>query len=100
MIAFTTVLPRKSSRTSTQAVTVPSTALSRATPNEVTSVSFRAATASGLETASQKDRVPSLDASQTSAAIGSATSTVRKVVTKPRDRAVEALSLEARKGLG
>jgi hypothetical protein len=40
--------------------------------------------------------VPSLVASQTSAAIGSATMTVRKVVTTPRDRAVAALSLEAR----
>src|SRR5947207_2209587 len=54
MIALTRLLPRKSSRTSTQAVIVPSTAFvaaaSAATPN----VSLSAATASGPLTASQK----------------------------------------------
>ena len=44
----------------------------QATPSDATSVSFSAATASGLETASQKDCEPSLVASQMSAAIGSA----------------------------
>ena len=58
MIAFTSVLPRKSSRTSTHAVTVPSTALRSATAIDVDSVSFSAATASGLETASQKPSQP------------------------------------------
>ena len=57
-------------------------------------MSFSAATASGLETASQNDCVPSLVASHMSAASGRPTSTMRKVVTKPRDRAVAALSLD------
>ena len=96
MIALTSVFPRKSSRTSTQAVTVPSTAFRSETASDAPSVSFSAATASGLETASQNDCVPSLVASQMSAASGSPTKTMRKVVTKPRDRAVPALSLESR----
>ena len=96
MIAFTTDFPRKSSRTSTQAVIVPRTALKRDTASEATSVSFSAATASGLETASQNACVPSLVASHMSAAIGRPTMTIRNVVTMPRDRAVAALSLDAR----
>ena len=94
MIALTTVFPRKSSRTSTQAVIVPSTAFSADTASDAPSVSFSAATASGLETASRNDCVPSLVASHMSAASGRPTMTMRKVVTKPRDRAVAALSLE------
>ena len=96
MIALTSDLPRKSSRTSTQAVIVPSTAFRSETASDAPTVSFSAATASGLETASQKDCDPSLVASQTSAASGSPTMTIRKVVTKPKDRAVAALSFEAR----
>ena len=52
---------------------VPSTALSSATAIDVQSVSLSAATASGLETTSQKPRAPSFVDSKTSAAIGSAT---------------------------
>src|SRR6516164_4572270 len=95
MIAFTSAFPRNSSRTRTQAVTAPSTAFTSVTTTAAPSVSFSAATASGLETASQKDSVPALVAAQTSAAIGRPTRTVRNVVTKPRERAVAALSLEA-----
>jgi hypothetical protein len=58
------------------------------------SVSFSAATASGEVTASQNPAQPSTREAQTSAAIGSATTTDRKSVTKPRERAVPALSLE------
>ena len=47
-------LPRKSSRTSTQAMRVPNTALISATIPASARVSFSAATPSGLETASQK----------------------------------------------
>ena len=47
-------------------------------------------------TASQNDCEPSLVASHMSAASGRPTKTMRKVVTKPRDRAVAALSLETR----
>ena len=74
---MTTDLPRKSSRTSTQAISVPKTALTSATIPAIASVSFSAATPSGLETASQKLRAPSFVDAQTSAAIGSATITER-----------------------
>src|SRR5882672_11093671 len=100
MIALTSVLPRKSSRTSTQAVIVPSTAFRSATTIDVPSVSFRAATASGLVTACQKPCDPALVDSQTSAAIGSTTINVRNVVTMPRDRAVSVLSLGLRAARG
>ena len=52
--AFTSALPRKSSRTSTQAVIVPRTAFGSETTSDAPRVSFSAATACGLETASQK----------------------------------------------
>ena len=96
MIAFTAAFPRKSSRTRTHAVIVPSTAFRSATSAAAPSVSFRAAIACGDVTASQKLCAPSLLASHTRAAIGSATMTIRKRVTKPRDRAVAALSPDAR----
>jgi hypothetical protein len=96
MIAFTADFPRNSSRTRTHAVIVPSTALRSDTIAAAPSVSLSAATACGSVTASQKDCAPSLRASHTSAAIGSATITVRNRVTKPRDRGVAALSLGAR----
>jgi hypothetical protein len=52
-----------------------------------------AASACGDETTSQKPSAPFFVDDQTSAAIGSATTIVRKVVTKPSERAVLALSL-------
>ena len=73
MTAFTSALPRNESRTSTQAVIVPRTALIRATAIDVPSVSFNAATASGLVTTSQNPCQPALVDSKMSAAIGSAT---------------------------
>ena len=73
MTALTSVWPRKESRTSTQAVIVPRTALISATAIEVASVSFSAATASGLVTTSQKPAQPPFSDSKTSAAIGSPT---------------------------
>ena len=45
MIALTTRLPRKSSRTSTQAISVPMTALIAVTTSEMSSVNRSAATA-------------------------------------------------------
>src|SRR5262245_29317155 len=96
MTAFTTDLPRNSSRTSTQAVIVPSTPFRSVTATDVASVILSAETASGAEIASQKLWPPSLVALNTSAAMGSKTMTAKKVVTKPRDRAVAALSLETR----
>src|SRR5581483_8226066 len=91
--AFTSDLPRNRSRTSTHAISVPKTALTSATTAAITSVSFSAATPSGIETASQKPDAPSSRDAHTSAAIGSATISERKPVTKPRERADEAVSL-------
>src|SRR5581483_12112349 len=93
MTALTSDLPRNRSRTSTQAISVPKTALTSATTAAITSVSFSAATPSALETAAQKPEAPSSLDAQTSAAIGSATISERKPVTKPSERADEALSL-------
>src|SRR5205085_5979073 len=88
--AFTSALPRKSSRTSTQAVTVPSAALTSAAAAATTSVSLSAATLSLLETAVQN---PAPVDAQTSAAIGRQTTTERNAVTKPRESASPALPL-------
>src|SRR5438132_10398778 len=96
MTALTIALPRKSSRTSTQAVTVPSTALTNATMAAAPRVSSRAATASGLVAASQNVPTPCRLDSQTTAAIGSVTISERNAVTKPNEMAVWALSFEIR----
>src|SRR5262245_978906 len=92
MTAFKMDFPRNSSRTSTQAVTVPRTALVSAASAAIASVSLRAATASGEEITSQKLAPPFCVERQASAAIGSATTSERNVVTNPNERAVEALS--------
>ena len=60
MSASTTRLPWKSSRTSTQAISVPSTALTSATSSALTTVRRIAAAASGVVTASQNDAEPVL----------------------------------------
>jgi hypothetical protein len=64
-----------------------------ATRAAIASVSFRAATGSGWVIQYRKPETPSPRDAQISAAIGSATTTVRNVVTKPRERAVAAPSL-------
>src|SRR5207253_5443335 len=96
MIALTRVWPRNWSRTRTQAVIVPTTALIAATTNAVTRLSSSAETAPELETTFQKLVAPSRRDSQTSAAIGSITTADRKAVTKPSERAFCALSPEIR----
>src|SRR5579885_1745183 len=83
MAALTIGLPRKSSRMSTHAVIVPSSAFVSAASAATASVSFSAATASGDETAAQKPEPPPFVDDQTSAAIGSATTTDRNAPTKP-----------------
>ena len=93
MIALTTFLPGNSSRTSIQAISVPSTPLASAAAAAIASDSFRAARACGEVTTSQKPPAPFSVDDHTSAAIGSATTTERKVRTKPSERAVPALSL-------
>jgi hypothetical protein len=70
-----------------------------ATAIDAPSVSFSAAIDSGLVTTSQKPRAPAFVDSKTSAAIGSATIRERYVVTRPSERAVEALSFCIRTGL-
>lgn len=91
---MTNALPRKSSRTSTHAVTVPKNAFVSAARAATASVSFNAATASRFETASQKfPDAPVFVDDQISAAIGNATTSDRNTVTKPRERAVPAPSL-------
>src|SRR4029079_12357541 len=91
MTALTSALPRKSSRTGTHAVIVPSTALIRTTTTAAPNVSLSAATASGLDTMCQKPCDPLFFDSQTSAASGRTTTMVRNVEMTPRDRAVLAL---------
>src|SRR6476661_10951174 len=86
--AFTIDLPGKSPRTRTQAVTVPQTLLLSTTMKAAPKVSLSADTASGFETACQKASAPLLCDSQTRAAIGKTTTTVRKVEMIPTDMAV------------
>src|SRR3954454_24540319 len=100
MTALTKDFPRKSSRTSTQAVIVPKTAFTSVASVATTRLSLSAATASGFDTASQNPDAPSFDDAQTRAAIGSATTRERNRVTKPRERAVDALSPDCRRLLG
>src|SRR5262245_32110502 len=93
MIELTRRWPGKRSRTSTQAVIVPRTALISATTAAAPRLSFSASTAPGLVTTSQKLAAPSARDSHTSAAMGRMTTTDRNAVTKPSERAVCALSL-------
>src|SRR2546430_9500239 len=99
MTELTSDLPRKSSRTSTQAVMVPSTALIRTTTKAAPNVSLSAPRASGFETACQNACLPSRLDSQTRAAIGRTTTTIRYVEITPTDRLVlarpSALALRA-----
>src|SRR3954453_3748811 len=68
MTALTNALPRKRSRTSTQATSVPASALTAATRTARTSVSFSAATACGAVTASTNAcRPPSVERATTAA---------------------------------
>src|SRR6478736_3222902 len=71
--AFTRLLPRKSSRTRTQAISVPMSTLNRATTADVPSVTRRAASAAGAVTASQNSPRPPDRAVNVSAASGSST---------------------------
>jgi hypothetical protein len=74
---LTNDFPWNSSRTSTHAVIVPSTALIRTTMKAAANVSFSAPTASGFETACQKPCAPACFACQMTAAIGRTTMTSR-----------------------
>src|SRR4051812_4470894 len=81
--ALMTALPRKRSRTSTQATSVPATALIAATRIDTMSVSFSAATACGAVTASQKAPSPPSSERATTAASGIRTMTLSHSVATP-----------------
>ena len=74
---LTIPLPRNSSRTRTQAISVPVTALIAATTAEAISDSFSAATACSLVTAVQKVSNPSSNDLSTTAASGISTIRLR-----------------------
>src|SRR5262245_8247383 len=79
-------LPGNSSRTSTQAISVPATALITTTISEATTVSFSAATACSLVTAVQNaSHPPSIDRA-TTAAIGISATMLRYTIAIPRPR--------------
>jgi hypothetical protein len=74
---LTMPLPQKESRTSTQAIRVPNTALMRATSSAAPRVSLSAATASGAVTAFQKASAPPFCDCHRRAASGRSTITDR-----------------------
>ena len=78
------LLPRKESRTSTQAMSVPNTALTATTTSEATKVNSKEETAAGFETACQKPPAPPVVERHTTAARGSRTMKPRYAETKPR----------------
>jgi hypothetical protein len=75
-------MPGKRSRTSTQAIAVPMTALTAVTPSELSSVNRMAASDSGRLSADQKPDHPAPVAFATIAASGSSTSTLSQVTAK------------------
>ena len=80
------LLPGKSSRTSTQAISVPNTALIRTTTTDAISVSFSAATACGLLIAVQKLSGPFSSDFSTTAASGISATMLRYDMAMPRPR--------------
>ena len=84
MIELTIFLPRNSSRTSTQAIIVPITALITTMISEVITVSLIAETASGSVIASQKAPRPSSNERKTTAPSGISTMMLSQVRTTPR----------------
>src|SRR3954468_17176243 len=96
MIAFTAPLPRKSSRTSTQAIRVPISALTNVTTRASASVNFSADIASRSVTESQKPASPpSIDFAAT-AASGSSTMKLKNSMATPRPSAAPPGSETAR----
>src|SRR4051812_29145589 len=85
--ALITRLPGNSSRTRTQATTVPNTALIAATTSAVSSVSSSALTDWRLETVSQKCAMPPSVDFATTAASGRSTIRLSQTVATPRPRA-------------
>src|SRR3954468_2928623 len=91
-------LPRKRSRTSTHATSVPATAFIAATRIDMISVSFSAATACGAVTASTNaTRPPSVERA-TTAASGISTTTLSHSVATPSDSAAAPSGAAAARG--
>src|SRR5215204_1724375 len=89
---LTMFLPGKSSRTSTQAISVPNTALMSTTISDAISVSFSAATACGLLTAVQKLSVPLSSDFTITAASGISATTLKYASATPRPRAAPGMA--------
>src|SRR5829696_7743155 len=87
MRALTTRLPGNSSRTSTQAISVPMTTFPAATSSDTAKVRRRAARAWGWVAAAQKAAQPSRPERQTTAVRGRTTTRLRYRVTVPRSSA-------------
>src|SRR3954453_3543436 len=86
MSALMTLLPRKRSRTRTQAMSVPATALIAATTSDAPSVSSSAARAGRLVAACQKAARPPSSERTTTAASGGRTMRLSQTVATPRPR--------------
>src|SRR5919202_304440 len=97
MSALTTPRPRKRSRTSTHATSVPATALTAATRIESSSVSFSAAIACRAVTASTNAPRPASVERATTAASGIRTMTLSHSVATPRESAPGAAGESARR---
>src|SRR5450756_2462954 len=100
MSALTMVLPGKVSRTSTQAMMVPTTALIAATAKDETRLSCSAARVSGLLTTRQIAAGPSSAACPATAASGMSTMTLRYSVTRPTPSQVLRRTLARRSTFG
>src|SRR5919106_563644 len=86
MSALTALFPWNSSRTSTQATSVPATAFTTTTRSDAPNVSVSAATAEGDVTSSQNAPSPPSSDAATTAAIGSRTIRPRYAVESPSAR--------------
>ncbi len=84
--ALTIFLPRKSSRTSTQAIRVPITTLTTATTSDTPTVTRSAAIAVGASIASMKPPMPFSNALVVIAASGSSTIRLSQSVATPSPR--------------
>src|SRR5262245_36477789 len=95
MTALTRFWPRKLSRTSTQAMSVPTTAFTNATARAASNVSFNDAIASGAVIESRNVAPPSRVDRQTTAASGRTTISPRYAVTRPRATFADSAALRS-----
>src|SRR5437764_11319723 len=100
MIPLTTPIPRNRSRTRTQAISVPATALIATTISEMTTVSSSADWASGPDTARQNPSSPPSIERAATAASGSSTLTLRYAIASPGPSAAPPPPSASRRGGG